>query len=228
MPKILLAEDDKETLRLTAEWLEHHQYSVDTAPDGGICRELLTSGKYDLIILDWRMPEITGLEICKWFRSRGGDTPILFLTGKDEIESIEDGFAAGADDYLTKPFSMRELTARVSALMRRGNVAPTRTITIGPLVINPTNHEALLDGKGLKLTAKEFAVLECLARHPGQTFSTTSLLERVWKRTADVSPDTVRVYIRRLRELFTAAGYPEMIQNIHGVGYKFNSSAVKD
>ncbi len=222
MPKLLLADDDTQLRQLVGDWLEHEQYTVDLAADGAEGKEYLLSGTYDVLVLDWNMPEITGLDLCKWFRAKGGSTPILMLTGKDEIQDKETGFGAGVDDYLTKPFELRELVARIRALMRRGSVAITRTVTVGPLIIDPDAHTVTVDTKPMNLTATEFAVLEYLGRHPNQVFSPNALLDRVWSSSSEVSPDTVRVYIKRLRSKFGELGYPDLIQNVHGVGYKLS------
>lgn len=222
MPKLLLADDDSQLRQLVGDWLEHEQYNVDLAADGAEGKEYLLAGKYDILVIDWTMPEISGLDLCKWFRAKGGTTPILMLTGKDEIQDKETGFGAGVDDYLTKPFELRELTARLRALLRRGSVLTTRVITVGPLIIDPDAHTVLVDNQPMTLTATEFAVLEFLARHPNQVFNPNALLDRVWSSQSEVSPDTVRVYIKRLRVKFETVGHPELIQNIHGVGYKLN------
>ena len=222
MPKILFADDDEALRKLVGDWLEHDNFNADMAADGAECKEFLLNTKYDVLIIDWTMPEISGLDICRWFRSRGGTTPILMLTGKDHIEDKEIGFGAGVDDYLTKPFNLRELGARLRALLRRGDVAASRTLQVGPLMIDPDTHTATVDNNPLKLTATEFSVLEYFARHPNQVFSANALLDRVWTSTSDVSPDTVRVYIKRLKAKLEAMGHGELIQNIHGVGYKLS------
>lgn len=220
MPKLLLADDDKQLRQIVGDWLEHEHYIVDLACDGPEAKEYLMNSGYDLLILDWSMPEPSGIELCKWFRARGGSTPIIMLTGKDEIEHKELGFSAGVDDYLTKPFELRELTARLRALLRRGSVASSSKLQVGPLVLDPDTHGAIIDGKPLSLTATEFAVLEFLGRHPNQVFNANALLDRVWNSSSEVSPDTVRVYIKRLRAKFDAIGHCDLIQNVHGVGYK--------
>ena len=220
MPKALIADDDPRIVQLVSDWLEHHQFQLDTVSDGVQAQEMLGHGSYDVLILDWDMPRMTGVELCKWFRGKGGTTPVLLLTGKSSVDEKEVGFGAGADDYLTKPFDLRELSARLNALLRRGNVAPTRKVQVGTLLVDPDAHAAAVNGQELKLTATEFAVLEFLSRHPNQVFSADALIGRVWPTTSEISPDTVRVYIKRLREKLTAAGQPELIQNVHGVGYK--------
>ena len=143
------------------------------------------------------------------------------LTGKDQIEDKEDGFDAGVDDYLTKPFDVRELTARLNALTRRGGqVAPSRVLKLGNLTVDPAAHSATVDEHDIRLTPKEFDILEFLLRHPNQVFSPETLLDRLWKDGFDVSPDTVRVYIKRLREKLEKYGRGSLIKNVHGVGYK--------
>lgn len=222
MPKCLFADDDAPLRDCIVDWLKHHNFEVDKVSDGQECKEHLMANKYDLLILDWRMPYMSGLEVCRWFRANDGDTPILMLTGKDEIEDKIAAFDAGADDYLTKPFEVRELIARSKALLRRGAVAPTRVTHVGPVKIYPEQHRVEVGGNLLKLTATEFSILEHLCRNPQIVFSPVALLGAVWNSLAEVSPDTVRVYIRRLREKLATTGYPHLIQNIHGVGYKLD------
>lgn len=220
MPKALVADDDPRILQLVTDWLEHHQFQLDTVSDGVQAQEMLDHSQYDVLIFDWDMPKMSGVDLVKWFRAKGGTTPILLLTGKSSIDEKEDGFRAGADDYLTKPFDLRELSARLTALLRRGNVAASRKVQVGALSVDPESHSAVVNGNQLKLTATEFAVLEFLSRHPNQVFSADALIGRVWPSSSEISPDTVRVYIKRLREKLTAAGQAELIQNVHGVGYK--------
>jgi two-component system OmpR family response regulator len=144
------------------------------------------------------------------------------LTGKGDIEDKIVGFEAGVDDYLTKPFDLRELLSRLNALLRRGTVSPTRVTTVGPLKLDPDRHRVDAGGAELKLTATEFALLDCLCRRPNHVFSPGALLGRVWDSSSEVSPDTVRVYIRRLRDKLSAVGHPDLIENVHGVGYKLS------
>ncbi len=221
MPKVLIVDDDARLRMNISDWLEHQRFDVEQAKNGVEAKEMLSAYSYDLVILDWNLPDTEGVEICRWFRGRGGSTPVLMLTGKDMIQDKVEGFDAGADDYLTKPFELLELTARLNALMRRGGaVAPTRVLNQGGLVIDPVAHSAKIDGKQMQLTPKEFDILEFLLRHPDQVFSADTLLDRLWKSDAEVSPDTVRVYIKRLREKLEKHGRGGMLKNVHGVGYK--------
>jgi DNA-binding response OmpR family regulator len=221
MPKVLIVDDDARVRMNISDWLEHQRFDVEEAKNGMEAKEKLSAFGYDLVVLDWNLGDADGVDICRWFRGRGGTTPILMLTGKDMIKDKVDSFEAGVDDYLTKPFELLELTARLNALLRRGGlVAPSRSVTKGSLSIDPPAHSAKIDGKELPLTPKEFDILEFLLRHPDQVFSADALLDRLWKSDAEVSPDTVRVYIKRLREKLAEHGHEGMLKNVHGVGYK--------
>jgi DNA-binding response OmpR family regulator len=220
MPRVLVADDDDQLRGVVTDWLESQNFEVEAVNNGSACKEVLEGKTFDVMVLDWQMPGMSGVEICRWYREKGGTTPVLMLTAKDEIKDKEAGFGAGVDDYLTKPFILRELSARLSALLRRGQVAASLVVEFGPLKVDPDKHLVTVNGAPIKVSPTEFSILDFLIRHPGQVFNTTALLDRVWKSTADVSPDTVRVYIRRLRDKFKEVGYPELLQNIHGVGYK--------
>jgi DNA-binding response OmpR family regulator len=220
MPRVLVADDDDQLRGVVVDWLESQKFEVEQVNSGVAAKAVLENASFDVMILDWQMPGLSGVEVCRWFREKGGTTPVLMLTAKDEIKDKEMGFGAGVDDYLTKPFILRELSARLTALLRRGSVAASLVVEFGPLKVDPDKHLVTVNGAPIKVSPTEFSILDFLARHPGQVFNTTALLDRVWKSTADVSPDTVRVYIRRLRDKFKEAGYPELLANIHGVGYK--------
>lgn len=221
MPKVLIVDDDPRVRMNICDWLEHQRFDVEEAKNGMEAKEKLSAFSYDLVVLDWNLGDADGVDICRWFRLRGGTTPILMLTGKDMIKDKVTSFDAGVDDYLTKPFELLELTARLNALLRRGGmVAPSRSVIQGGLSIDPSAHSAKIDGQELQLTPKEFDILEFLLRHPDQVFSAEALLDRLWKSDAEVSPDTVRVYIKRVREKLEKHGRGNMLKNVHGVGYK--------
>lgn len=223
MPKVLIADDDERLRVFVADWLEHENFVVDVAVDGDDCKEYLLSTTYDVLIIDWDMPKMSGVEVCRWFRATGGTTPILMLTGKDHIDEKETGFGVGVDDYFTKPFEVRELSARVRALLRRNQNIVSNTMEIGVLTINPEAHSAAINNERLKLTGTEFSVLEFLARHPDQVFSAEALLARVWNEPADVSLDAVRVCVGRLRAKLETHGQASLIENVHGAGYKLTT-----
>jgi DNA-binding response OmpR family regulator len=224
MAKILIVEDDRELAGVLQDWLVSEHHVVDTVGNGSEADQLLKHYAFDLLVLDWDLPGMPGVQICKNFRSRGGVTPILMLTGKGDIKDKTVGLDAGADDYLTKPFHPDELSARVRALLRRpGQVSATNELRVGDLVLEPTIYRATRKGKELKLLPKEFALLEFLMRHPNVVFSAEALIDRVWSTESDASPDTVRTNIKRLRQKVETEGEKALIVTVHGVGYKLDA-----
>ncbi len=227
MPKVLVVDQDESLLKQISDWLESQHLTVETASTGAAGQKLLAKHLFDIVILDWYLAAPTGLEICKWFRSRGGSSPILALTYGDQVEDKIEAFTSGADDCLSKPFSLRELTVRVNALRRRSMITYSRIVE-GPLTIDPTMHTASISGHMLSLTATEFSLLEYIALHPNNVLSPTVLLNNVWKDSVGTSCDTVRAYVKRLRQKLEAVGYRNLIENVHGVGYRMNSAASND
>lgn len=222
MAKILIVEDDLDIATIVSRWLKHENHLVETSKDGEDAQMKLKLNQYDLIILDWMLPKITGVDLCKKFRANGGTTPILLLTAKSTIENKETGLDSGADDYLTKPFDLKELSARVRALMRRAGSLVNKTIKIGDISLDASEHQVLVADKQVSLNPKEFALLEFLMRHPGQIFSGEALLSRVWQSDAQASSDTVRAHIKNLRKKIDLPGKASPISTVHGLGYKFD------
>jgi DNA-binding response OmpR family regulator len=222
--KILLVEDDMGLSRMVRDWLTFEHHLVETADNGRDGLDKLQFYQYDLVILDWELPEMTGPEICKEFRSRGGTTPVLMLTGKGTINDKESGYDAGVDDYLTKPFHMKELSLRLKALLRRGGAGlQTDTLKFRDLELEPASHRVTRQGRDLALLPKEFALLEFLMRHPNQVFSAEALLSRVWASETDTTVDAVSTCIKRLRKKVDVEGQTSVIKTVHGVGYKLES-----
>jgi DNA-binding response OmpR family regulator len=222
--KILLVEDDMGLSRMVRDWLTFEHHLVETADNGRDGLDKLQFYQYDLVILDWELPEMTGPEICKEFRSRGGTTPVLMLTGKGTINDKESGYDAGVDDYLTKPFHMKELSLRLKALLRRGGAGlQTDTLKFRDLELEPASHRVTRQGRDLALLPKEFALLEFLMRHPNQVFSAEALLSRVWASETDTTVDAVSTCIKRLRKKVDVDGQTSVIKTVHGVGYKLES-----
>lgn len=220
MPKLLLVEDDQMLSDNIAEWLKLEHYVVDAVGNGSDALDRLRFYQFDVIILDWMIPEVEGVDVCKQFRAHGGTTPILMLTGKKSIAEKADGLDAGADDYLTKPFHFKELSARLRALLRRQPNYSTNLLRCGALSLNTQDHTVCKNEESINLLPKEYALLEFFMRHPNQVFSAEALLDRVWNSSADVSPESIRTYVARLRAKIDDKEGESIIQNLHGVGYK--------
>jgi DNA-binding response OmpR family regulator len=227
MSKILVIEDDLELLKNLTAWLKLEHHVVEQAARGLDALEKLKFFEYDLVILDWTLPEMDGIDILRRFRDSGSKTPVLMLTGKTGIVDIEDGLGSGADDYLTKPFNMRELSARVRALLRRFNKTYELVLEVGDIALEPSKHQVLKEGKEIKLQPKEFALLEFLMRNRNEPFSIETLLNRIWDSDTMASPDTVRVCITRLRNKIDTPGQPSIIQTVHRMGYKIGNPEQK-
>lgn len=224
MSKILLVEDDDLVLEAIADTLETNNFVVEKVRDGQEAADRLKLYSYDLAILDIGLPKINGYDICRNHRAAGGITPILMLTGKGEIEDRVSGLDAGADDYLPKPFHMRELVARVRSLLRRpagllGDVLSVRGITL-----NPSMGKASRDGVEIELLAKELALMEFLMRHKDQIFSVDDLLDKVWHSESESSEDAVRQCVTRVRRKLDVDGKPSIITTVKGLGYKIDST----
>lgn len=223
MAKLLLVEDDTDLSGRVNEWLCFEQHAVECVFDGIEAAQRLKFYQYELVILDWDLPKKTGIEVCKEYRSGGGLTPILMLTGKGSINDKEMGLDAGADDYLTKPFHLKELSARIRALLRRPATFTGTTLKIDLLELDPSSHKLTVDGKEVNLLPKEYAILEFLMRHPNEVFSPEALLNRVWNSESDASTDTVYTYIKTLRKKVSPSAPSSIIKTVHGVGYKLES-----
>jgi len=224
MTKILIVEDEKSLADVTCDFLRARDFTVDLAGDGDEAASLLKFDDYDLIVLDWTLPGQDGLAVLRQYRQRGGLAPVIMLTGKKEVEDKETGFDAGADDYLTKPFHLRELLARIKALLRRPRSQADNLIRAGYLEIDPDSRRVTRDGEELDLLPREFALILFLARNPGQVFSAEAIVQRVWPTDSDVSPSAVRIYITRLRKKIdrSGSGEPSLITTVHSVGYRLD------
>lgn len=223
MPTILLVEDDQDLAITVTDHLASERYAVEHAPDGLTAQEMLAITSFDLIILDWSLPGKTGIEICSEFRAKGGKTPIIMLTGKRQIEEKEEGLDTGADDYLTKPFSLRELSARVRALMRRPEQVVGTVIKVKDLCMDVTEHSLSRNGEHIHLQKQDFALLEFLMRHPNQVFTSEALINRVWGVESEATAESVRSAIKRLRQkLDNENEGTSIIENIPRVGYRLN------
>lgn len=219
MAKILLAEDDEVLAQAIARWLTNEGHICEHVNDGLEAVMRLETYTYELIILDWGLPKVEGIEVLSKHRKAGGKTPVLFLTGKGGIDDKLTGFQSGADDYLTKPFDGRELQARVSALLRRPHQMHGNALKAGTLELLPSVHSVRFKGKKIPLVPREYALLEFFMRHPKQLFKPDKLLDVVWKNDSEASYEALTTCIKRLRKKLDREGEPSIIKNVHGVGY---------
>lgn len=220
--RILVIEDEHRIANAIKTGLVQERYAVDVVYDGTEGFDLASTEEYDAIILDLMLPGMDGMAICKDLRNKHIHTPILILTAKGQIENRVEGLNAGADDYLTKPFSFEELLARIRALCRRPTKILDSTLHVADLSLNPTAFTVERAGQTIQLSNKEFSFLEYLMRHPGVVLTKDQLISHVWNYDADVLPNTIEVYIRNLRKKVDAPFKHKkpLIQTIRGFGYK--------
>jgi DNA-binding response OmpR family regulator len=225
MAKIVVVEDDKDLVNLIKGILSVERHTIDSVHDGHEALAIIQMHPYDLVILDWMLPGRTGTEICKDYRARGGAAPILMLTAKSTIDDRAEGLDSGADDYLTKPFHPKELSARVRALLRRPQAVMAKTLKAADIELDPVQIKVFKAGKDIHLLPKEFALLELFLRYPTQVFSAEALLDRVWNTDSSASLDTVRTYIKTLRKKIDTNPKDSLIRTVHGVGYSLSSKS---
>jgi DNA-binding response OmpR family regulator len=220
---VLVVDDEPIVREVVVKYLEREGFRTLEAADGARARELVERDSPGLVVLDVMLPETDGLELCRWIRSRS-DLPVILLTARGEEADRIVGLELGADDYVTKPFSPRELAARVRTVLRRSGPAETKfeRLAFDTLEVDPATREVLRDGSLLRLTAREFDLLYFLARHPRRVFSRQQLMERVWGYHSAVDTGTVTVHIRRLREKIEPdPSRPRFLETLWGVGYRF-------
>ncbi len=219
MSKILLVEDDKDLAEVILYTLQKNGYTVSLIHDGQEALSMLKVNSYDLIVLDWMLPRLSGIEIIKEYRNHGGFSPILMLTAKSQVNDLELGLDSGADDYITKPFEPKELLARIRALLRRPKIALAEELVFDDIVLNRTKGSVTKNGQELSLRPKLFLILEFFLTNPNQVFTPEAILERIWSDSAVVGLDTVRTHIKLLRKaLFD--GKQDKLKTIRGRGYR--------
>jgi DNA-binding response OmpR family regulator len=223
MAKILIVEDEHDLSGLVRNWLCRENHLVEQAENGLEALARMETSKFDLIILDLMLPGMSGMEVCQQFRKKSGQTPILMLTAKDNVEDKAAGLDAGADDYLTKPFHLKELAARVRALLRRGLSRPGNTLKIRDIEIDASECRVTKNGQIVHLLPKEFRLFEFLVRHPNHVFSAEELLANVWESDTSALLDTVRGHITRLRKKIDTQNEPSIISTVYGMGYKIEA-----
>lgn len=227
--QILLVDDEVELTDPLSRLLTREGYSVDAAYDGTSGSQLAQSGSYDLLILDWMLPGKTGLEICQELRRQGKTTPVLFLTAKDTLDDRVQGLDAGADDYLVKPFELRELLARVRALLRRSSSptygTTTQRLTVADLELDSENQVAYRQGRIIDLSDKESQLLQYFMENTGQLLTHAQILQYLWKDDEPPSSNVIAALIRLLRRKIEQAGETQLIHTVYGKGYRFGASA---
>ncbi|HEV8572527.1 MAG TPA: response regulator transcription factor [Actinomycetota bacterium] len=218
--RVLVVEDEVKMAGLLKRGLEEEGYAVDTAGDGREALWLATENSYDAVLLDVMLPDLDGFEVCRRLRDAGRWSPVLMLTARDGVPDRVSGLDAGADDYLTKPFSFAELLARLRALVRRGTPKRPPVLRVGDLTLDPSTRRVARGDGPIELTAKEFALLEYLMRHPGEVLSRTRLIEHVWDFAYEGDSNVVDVYIRYLREKVDRPFGADSIETVRGAGYR--------
>jgi two-component system, OmpR family, copper resistance phosphate regulon response regulator CusR len=216
--KLLIIEDEPGIARFLKEGLEEEYFAVDVAYDGKSGLDLAMTNDYDLIMVDWMIPGISGIEVCRHIRQSGSHVPILFLTARDTLEDVVFGLESGANDYIRKPFEFEEVLARIRVQLRN---APREGVAIsaGPVTINPVTHQVFCGTATLTLTPKEFALLEYLIRNKDRPCSRSRIIEHVWDSQFYSDTSVIDVYINFLRRKLESAGCDNLIQTIRGIGY---------
>jgi DNA-binding response OmpR family regulator len=218
--RILIVEDEKKMASFLERGLKEEHYTVDIAYDGEKGWEYAMTNDYDLLILDWMLPKMSGVELCHKFRKEGKITPVLILTAKDSVEDKIKGLDQGADDYLTKPFSFEELLARIRALFRRPpNITDKTVFQCGNLKLDLIKRQVWVGEQEFSFSQKEFALLEFLMRHAGEVVSRTAIAEHVWDLHFDPMSNTIDVYINFLRKKIGETSNSK-IETVRGIGYR--------
>ncbi len=217
--RILVVEDETKVGSFIRRALEEESAAVDLCADGAQGLEWALSGSYDVIILDLMLPGIPGLEVLKQIRKEGLQTPVLILTARSQIGQKVHGLDAGADDYLTKPFAIEELLARVRVLLRRGSGEAKGILEVGDLILNPASREVTRGGRRIELTTKEYALLEYMMRNAGRVLTRPMIAEHVWNLDFDTFTNVIDVYVNYLRNKIDKGHERKLIQTVRGSGY---------
>jgi DNA-binding response OmpR family regulator len=218
MPKVLIVEDDTQLAELITAGLTAQNYVVEHLMDGAEGLHRLKYYHFDIAILDWALPGMSGVDVCQEYRKSGGTTPILMLTGKQALQDKEQAFDIGADDYLTKPFAFRELSARIRALLRRPHGIQKPVLGLGLITMDMSARIVTIGGAPLEIRPAEFSVLELFMKSPGRVFTTEELLTKLFHSESEASDEAVRQRIFRLRK--TLGKHENLIKTVPGVGYK--------
>jgi Response regulators consisting of a CheY-like receiver domain and a winged-helix DNA-binding domain len=217
--RILVVEDEKSLNEVIVKRLEDEHYGVDWCYNGKDALDNILITEYDAIILDIMLPELNGYEVLKTMRSKNIDTPVLFLTAKDSIEDRVKGLDSGANDYLTKPFAFEELLARIRVMLRKDSNSSGNVFTVANLTVDTNSHSVFRDDIPIKLSKREFTILEYMIRNRGKILSKDKIEQHIWNYDYEGGSNVIEVYIRYLRKKIDADFSPKLIHNIYGVGY---------
>jgi two-component system, OmpR family, response regulator len=223
--RVLVVEDELKMASLIRRGLVEEGHATDVTPSGEDAVWMAQAHPYDVVVLDVMLPGLSGFETCRLLRNAGVWTPVLMLTARDAVDDRVAGLDAGADDYLTKPFSFAELVARLRALARRGGVERPAQLAVGDLVLDPATRQAWRGDTEIHLSPKEFALLEAFMRRPGQVLSRLQLLEHAWDFAYENRSNVVDVYVRYLREKIDRSFGTDSIETVRGVGYRLREAA---
>jgi DNA-binding response OmpR family regulator len=223
--KVLLVEDEPKMAALIRRVFTAERFVVDAAGDGATAIALATSGDYDVAVVDRMLPDMDGLAVIRVIRAKGVRTPVLMLTALGSVDQRVEGLDAGADDYLPKPFAFTELLARVRALARREGPAPLQRLAAGDVELDESRHTARVGDLSVDLSAREFALLGFLIRHPGQVLTRRQILDGVWGAEPDVYSNVVDLYIHYLRRKLAELGRAGYLRTVRGVGYSLRVDA---
>jgi DNA-binding response OmpR family regulator len=217
--RILIVEDEKGISRFIKDGLQEEGFAVDTSADGITGLELALTNEYDALLLDWMLPGLSGIEICRQYRKQGGNAPIIFLTAKDTVQDTVFGLQAGANDYIKKPFQFEELLARIR-VQTREKASASNILELDDLMIDLDRHQVRRGPQEISLTPKEFSLLEFLVRNKDKVCTRTRIIEHVWDMNFDSDTSVIDVYINYLRKKLNPPGGKNYIQTVRGVGYK--------
>ena len=218
--RILIVEDEVGILQFLQQGLEEEGYTIVTATDGEKALELLTNESFDLVLLDWMLPKLTGLEVCKAYRLQNKTSPVIFLTAKDTVQETIEGLQAGANDYIKKPFSFDELVERIKIHFR--NIAEEQLLTLGPIEMDLSKHLVMVNNVAINLTHREFELLHYLVKNKGKVCTRTQIIEDVWDIHFDYDTGVIDVFMNAIRKKINLKKEEDYIKTIRGVGYIAN------
>jgi DNA-binding response OmpR family regulator len=218
--RILIVEDEVGILQFLQQGLEEEGYTIETATDGEKALELLTNESFDLVLLDWMLPKLTGLEVCKAYRLQNKTSPVIFLTAKDTVQETIEGLQAGANDYIKKTFSFDELVERIKIHFR--NSVKEQVLTLGPIEMDLSKHLVMVNNVAINLTHREFELLHYLVKNKGKVCTRTQIIEDVWDIHFDYDTGVIDVFMNAIRKKLNLKKEEDYIKTIRGVGYIAN------